>query len=197
MKKYFSKIFENTTNKKKIENLVFFIIILIITLIILNYIWNGKSDKKSDDNNISKESVLATSNKENIDSKEELIKDIEQILNTIKGVGKVNVLINYYESSSIIPLYDETTTTNSSEEGDGAGGTRNVTEVQSQKDVVFSESSGKKEPVIQKKQTPVIQGAIVTAQGAGNSNVKNNIINAIAAITGLTIDKIQVFEMGG
>lgn len=42
---------------------------------------------------------------------------------------------------------------------------------------------------------PSIQGAIVTAQGAKNANIKSDIINAITAITGLTVDKVQVFEM--
>ena len=42
---------------------------------------------------------------------------------------------------------------------------------------------------------PTIQGAIVTAEGAGNATVKTNIINAVGAVTGLSIDKIQVFEL--
>ena len=42
---------------------------------------------------------------------------------------------------------------------------------------------------------PTIQGAIVTAEGANNAEVKTNIINAVGAVTGLTIDKIQVFEL--
>ncbi len=41
---------------------------------------------------------------------------------------------------------------------------------------------------------PTIQGAIITAEGAKDANVKTNIINAVGAVTGLSIDKIQVFE---
>ena len=109
--------------------------------------------------------------------------------------GKVNVLINYSESSSLVPLYDESTTTSSTAEGDSSGGNRNITETEVKKDIVFSESSGKKEPVTQKTVMPTIQGAIITAQGANDATVKTNIINAIGAVTGLSIDKIQVFEM--
>ena len=43
---------------------------------------------------------------------------------------------------------------------------------------------------------PVIEGAIVTAQGAGNANVKTSIVSAVEAVTGLAVHKIQVFEMG-
>ena len=43
---------------------------------------------------------------------------------------------------------------------------------------------------------PKIEGAIITAKGANNINVKNNIISAVEAATGLAVHKIQVFEMG-
>ena len=94
----------------------------------------------------------------------------------------------------MVPLYNESTTTSSTEEGDSGGGTRNVTETESKKDVVFSENSGQKQPVTEKTVMPTIQGAIITAEGAKDANVKTNIINAVGAVTGLSIDKIQVFE---
>ena len=186
---------EENKSKKKIENIVFLIIISIITIIIINTIW------KDDDYKTKEIETTNTPNKtlaydENISSKEELEKKLETILATIKNVGEVNVLINYSESSTLVPLYDETTTTSSTDEGDSSGGTRNVTETEVQKDVVFSESSGTKEPVTQKIIKPTIQGAIVTAEGANDATVKANIINAIGAVTGLSIDKIQVFELG-
>ena len=132
---------------------------------------------------------------QNNETKTELEGKLEKILGTIKNVGKVNVLINYAESSSLVPLYNESTTTSSTEEGDSSGGTRNVTETETKKDIVFSESSGSKEPITQKKIMPTIQGAIITAEGAKDVNVKTDIINAVCAVTGLSIDKVQVFEI--
>ena len=184
------------SNKKKIENMVFLIVVLVITLMAMNYIWNGKKEEKNDeDENSSYDKVLASTENKTTNSKEEFVKNIEDILSTIKDVGDVKVLLNYSETSSLVPLYDESTTTSSTEEQDTSGGTRNVTETQSQKDVVFSESSGSKEPITQKTLMPVIQGAIITAKGAGNAVVKTDIINAMQALTGLSADKIQVFEM--
>lgn len=185
---------EENKSKKKIENLIFLILVLIITLIAINTIWNGenKQTDKSEETN-STDKVLAY--EENSSSKDQLEQKLENILSTIKNVGQVKVLINYAETSSSIPLYDETTTTSSTEEGDSSGGTRNVTETEVQKDVVFSESSGTKEPVTQKTVMPVVQGAIITAEGASDATVRTNIINAVGAVTGLSIDKVQVFEM--
>ena len=183
-------------NKKQIENIIVLIVICIITLIIINKIWKGdvQSKKEERSTNTLQNGILASENQENA-TQTELETKLEKILSTIKNVGKVNVLINYSESSSLVPLYNESTTTSSTEEGDSGGGTRNVTETESKKDVVFSESSGQKQPVTEKKVMPTIQGAIITAEGASDANVRTNIVNGVCAITGLSIDKIQVFEM--
>lgn len=183
-----------TQSKKKIENLIFLIIVLVITLIVINSIWKENDDEKEEKSqNTSTFNKVLVSDDEQI-PKEDLEKKLENILETIKNVGKVEVFINYSESSSIVALYDETTTTSSTEEGDSSGGSRNVTETEVQKDVVFSEKSGSKEPVTQKNIMPVIQGAIITAEGASDATVKTNIINAVSSVTGLSIDKVQVFE---
>lgn len=196
LKKVISKDNEQN-NKKKIENIVFLIIILIITLIAMNTIWKGdnKANKDEKENSISDKILAINENKTTSNTNDELENKLESILSTIKGVGAVKVFINYSESSSMIPLYDETTTTSSTEEGDSSGGTRNVTSTETQKDVVFSEKSGIKEPVTQKTTMPIIQGAIVTAEGADDATVKTKIVNAVGAVTGLTVDKVQVFQM--
>lgn len=195
LRKLTSKEGENQ-NKKKIENLVFLIIILIVTIIIINAIWKKDeiSNNTTKDTNSLSGKILADNSKDEVSNQTELETKLENILSTIKNVGKVNVLINYSESSSLVPLYNESTTTSSTEEGDSGGGTRNVTETESKKDIVFSESSGQKQPVTEKTVMPTIQGAIITAEGAKDANVKTNIINAVGAVTGLSIDKIQVFE---
>ena len=187
---------ENNNSKKKIENIVFLIIILVVTLIIINTIWrdDGGNKETNQNTNTSSKEILADENQNN-ETKTELEGKLEKILGTIKNVGKVNVLINYAESSSLVPLYNESTTTSSTEEGDSSGGTRNVTETETKKDIVFSESSGSKEPITQKKIMPTIQGAIITAEGAKDVNVKTDIINAVCAVTGLSIDTVQVFEI--
>ena len=182
-------------NKKKIENTVFLIIVLIITIIIINTILgknDNTSEEKNEENNTYK--TLAQVNK-NESSTDDLKKGLESILSTIKGVGEVNVFINYSESSSTEAMYDETTTTSTTEETDSSGGIRNVISTETQREVIYSEENGDKKPVTEKVIMPTIQGAIITARGASNASVKSNIVSAVQAATGLTIDKIQVFEM--
>ncbi len=197
MENFFKKIGEKNSkseSKKKIENLCFFIGILIITLILMKSIWKGNTEKsKLDEKENYTDEVLAIDN--NNQKNNEIEDKLEDILSSIKNVGKVNVFINYSESTSCIPLYDESTTTSTTTEGDSSGGTRNTVETENQKEVVFTEKSGVKDPVIQKTLMPVIEGAIITAEGASNASVKTDIISAVQAVTGLSIDRIQVFEM--
>lgn len=194
-KEKIKEIGKEKNNKKKIENIIFLIIVLIITIIIINTIL-GKSDNASEEKNEEDNTykTLAQINK-NESSTDDLQKGLENILSTIKGVGEVSVFINYAESSSTEAMYDETTTTSTTEETDSSGGIRNVISTETQKEVIYSEENGDKKPVTERVVMPTIQGAIITARGASNATVKSNIVSAVQAATGLTIDKIQVFEM--
>ena len=194
----------NKNNKKKIENLVFFVIVLIITIVVINIIWNG--DKKSSDEDIentslrskqlAKQDINANNTIEtSSESTNELELKLEEILSKIQGVGEVNVFINYSESSEIIPMYNENTKTSNTQETDTSGGTRTIEESDSQKEIIYEENDGEKTPITQKVVEPKIEGAIITAQGAGNADVKSSIIQAVEAVTGLATHKIQVFEM--
>lgn len=183
-------------NKKKIENLVVFIIILIITIIIINTIWKEDDNKQEKVHQNSTSKQLAESDNytyaENNSSLEERL---ESILKSIDGVGNVNVFINYSETSSVIAMYNENTKQSSTEETDTSGGVRTIQETDTQKEVVYNEENGGKQPVTQKIINPKIEGAIITAQGASNTNIKTSIISAVEAVTGLATHKIQVFEM--
>ena len=190
----------NKNNKKKIENLVFFVVILIVTIVIINIIWNGdknSSNEKELQNNTSKQ--LANSNTSSLETSSntsnQLEIKLEEILAKIQGVGEVNVFINYSESSEIVPMYNESTQTSNTEETDTSGGTRTIEETDSQKEIIYEESDGEKTVITQKVVEPQIEGAIITAKGAGNAEVKTSIIQAVEAVTGLPTHKIQVFEM--
>lgn len=190
----------NKNNKKKIENLVFFVVILIVTIVIINIIWNGDKDNSKDkgvQNDTSKQ--LASSNTSSLevasDSTNELEIKLEEILSKIQGVGEVKVFINYSESSEIIPMYNENTKTSNTQETDTSGGTRTIEESDSQKEIIYEENDGEKTVITQKVIEPQIEGAIITAKGAGSAEVKTSIIQAVEAVTGLATHKIQVFEM--
>ena len=190
-------------DKKKIENLVFFVVLLIITIVIINFIWNGneEANNKETMNDTSKQ--LASSkdvaekniNSNNLDDTENLENKLKNILSKIQGVGEVEVCLNYSETSEVVAMYNENSITSTTEETDDTGGSRKIEETDIKKDVIFEENDGNKTPITAKVIKPKIEGAIITAQGVNNAEIKNNIIQAVEAVTGLATHKIQVFEM--
>ena len=190
---------EEGNNKKKIENLVFFVVVLIITIVIINVIWNDKNTSK-DTKEVDNNKKLATVNQvqtqtEQVSQEQTLSQKLESILSKIQGVGDVNVFINYSESSEVVAMYNENSKSSTTEETDTSGGVRKIQETDSQKDVIFQENDGVKTPMTKKVVEPKIEGAIITAKGASNIDVKTNIIQAVEVATGLATHKIQVFEM--
>ena len=190
---------EEGKNKKKIENLVFFVVVLIITIVVINVIWNDKNTSK-DTKEVDNNKKLATVNQvqtqtEQVSQEQTLSQKLESILSKIQGVGDVNVFINYSESSEVVAMYNENSKSSTTEETDTSGGVRKIQETDSQKDVIFQENDGVKTPMTKKVVEPKIEGAIITAKGANNIDVKTNIIQAVEAATGLATHKIQVFEM--
>lgn len=192
---------EQVEGKKKIENLVVFIIILIITIVAINFIWNDNKNQasKSEENNakstykqLAKDTETASdeSNEET-----ELEQKLENILSKIDGVGEVNVLITYSQSSELVAMYNETAKTSTTKESDAEGGERNIEESDVTKEVIYQDENGVSVPVTQTVIQPKIEGAIITAVGASDATVKTNIIQAVEAVTGVATHKIQVFEM--
>lgn len=189
---------QSGNDKRKIENLVFFVVILIITVVAINLIWNGKKDTKQQGINESSKKLATNennnTNNETINSNN-LEEKLKNILSKIQGVGNVEVCLNYSESSEIVAMYNENSKVSTTEESDTSGGNRKIQETDTQKDIIYQEENGKKTPITQKTIQPKIEGAIITAKGVNNATIKNNVIQAVEAVTGLATHKIQVFEM--
>ncbi|MBR0351273.1 MAG: hypothetical protein IJH76_05620, partial [Clostridia bacterium] len=112
------------TDKKKIESLVFFIVVLIITIIAINLIWkDDKKDKTNDSEGdyTKKLATIETNAEPSTDedtNKDNLEKKLKNILEKIQGVGKVEVFINYSESSEVVAMFNENSKSSLTEETD-------------------------------------------------------------------------------
>ena len=192
-KEFFKKNGEENDKKKNIENIIVFIIILIITVLIINVMWSSddnKSKNKSEDTTkVLAQTTTANEEQDNLENR------LENILESINGVGKAKVLIKYSESSSVVAMYNETTSESTTKENDGDGGSKDVKETENKKEIVYTDEDGENKPITEKIVMPVIEGAIITAQGAKDAGVKSSIVSAVEAVTGLAVHKIQVFEM--
>lgn len=202
-KNFFAKK-EGESSKKRLENIVVFIVILVITLIVINFIWNGDKKVESNDKQTTDANKKLAQTNQNLSNEEvsdsnenDMVMNLEEILSNINGVGKVKVMITYAETSKTIPVYNEESSQEDTEETDSQGGTRKVTQTDTKKEVIYEENDNGKSLITQSIVSPTIEGAIITAEGANDPTVKTNIIQAVGAVTGLATHKIQVFQMAG
>lgn len=179
-------------NKKNIENLVVFLILLIITVIAINMIW-GKKEEQEEEQSSYKVIASKTENSNIIEEDEyDLQVELEDILSKMDGIGKVDVLITYSQTSTVIPMYSQTESSTMTEETDSGGGSRKQESSNLNKEIV---TDGDNNAITQTVMFPKVEGAIVIAEGGGNVTIKSNIIQAVSAVTGLATFKVQVFEM--
>lgn len=181
-------------SKKNIENAVIFIIILVVTIIIINTVW--KEDKVIDEDAVKSNDIkLVNTEIEEITTSGSIEKDIKQILSKIKGVGKVDVLITYSETSQTIGMYNEKYKESTTEEEDTNGGMRTIGEYNTEKEIIYKEENGNRVPITEKIIMPKMEGALIVAEGGDNAEIKTSIMRAVEALTGLPAHKIQVLEM--
>ena len=117
---------------------------------------------------------------------------LEEILQTISGVGKVEVFITYKDYGKMVVEKDEAVSEEMIQEADSSGGTRTTTTVQNERQTVYGMGE---EPYIIQEISPTVEGVLVVAQGAGNISVKKQIRETIEALFGLDAHKISIMKM--
>lgn len=112
---------------------------------------------------------------------------LAQILSMIDGAGQVQVMLTYKSSEKLIFQTDTTQSVNQKD-------TDQTTDTKTQT-VLVSSGSSQQQAVVQQTIYPACQGAVVVCQGAGNPQVKLDVVNAVSSLTGLGSDKITVVKM--
>ncbi len=180
------KIIEKFTSKRTIENLIIFLILLIIMFIAINSLTKPVEEVNSYVD-------LSTIENKKI-SKETLEEKLEKILSMIKGAGEVHVMISYVNEIEKIPMTDTKITTTVISEKDSNGGERKTEETSTEESIIYEENSNLKNPVIKQNILPEVIGVIVVAEGAYDTNVKENLIKAVEATVDVPSHRIQVFS---
>ena len=181
--------------KKLIENTVIIAIIGIIILIASSTFLGG-TKKSNTPAGSSTAAAVNTSTAIARTSEEERLEDrVKEILEQISGAGKVDIMITFSAESEKVPAYDTKKSESKTSEKDSSGGTRDITQSDTDSSVVFEDSgSGTKSPVILKNLLPEIKGVVVVADGAAKAEVKENITKAVQVLMDIPIHKIQVIE---
>lgn len=113
----------------------------------------------------------------------ELEEELSEIIGKIKGAGRVSVMVMLSDSGNTYYATDEKSDSKTDSESQ-------------EKTHVFSDEGNKKQALVVKKTEPHISGVLICADGAGNIEVRKNIISAVTALTGVKSHRIEVLERG-
>lgn len=118
------------------------------------------------------------------------------LLSSIQGVGKVEVLIQYYSSEELIVEKDAPVIRSNTVEKDSAGGSRTISSYEAGDSTIIAGNDGKGTPFVVKTLTPRVEGVVVVAQGAEHPAVQTAIRESVCALYGVDADRVSVMAMG-
>lgn len=124
-----------------------------------------------------------------------LERQLEEVLSSVEGVGKVKTMITFACSQEYILEKESLVNRSNTVEKDSQGGNRTVTQYQAEDTTVYSSTSGENIPYVTKTVSPRVEGVLVVAQGAGNGTVNRNITEVVQALFGLEVHKVKVVPM--
>lgn len=108
-----------------------------------------------------------------------LSQQLEQILSSIQGVGKVRVLLTVSAGETIVYQTDS-----------DSGSTQVRKET-----VIITDSDRNQQALIQQVLPESYRGAIIVCQGGDSAAVKLAVVEAVSRATGLGADQISVLKM--
>lgn len=118
---------------------------------------------------------------------EETEEKMQEILSQISGVGRLSLMLTLDATGEQALAQDSELSFSGSEEAPEEYQRRSET-------VVLSKSGGEDSAVVTGSTYPVYRGALVVCEGGENAEVKLAVTQAVAALTGLSTDRITVVK---
>lgn len=188
------KIKEKLLKKDKL-----LIMLLVGLIIFVFFLPVGSSKKDSNDGEVSESISDIKSLDDKIISQEEyreqLEKQLSDILENAYGVGKVKVMITLSSTSESVVKENKALSNSDMTEEDGGGGTRNTKTSESESTTVFAQAENGQTPYVVKENMPAVAGVLVIAKGGEDAVVAQNISDAVKALFGIEAHKIKVMKM--
>ncbi len=122
----------------------------------------------------------------------EMEQKVASALLGMDGVGRVQVALTLKNDGQTVYQTDAQTK-RQQEQSDGQ--TSRETTEQNDKTLVVSEGSGVQQPAVVRQELPQFLGAVIVCDGANDSAVVLKVSQAVAALTGLSSDRITVVKM--
>ena len=120
---------------------------------------------------------------------------LTEALREVAGVGEVRVMITLKSSRELVVDREEVISHSSTKESDSQGGSRVISQMESDENVIYSSEGTSTEPYVIKTLQPEIEGVLVVAEGAGNGTVTRTITAIVQALFDVEPHKVSVVRM--
>ena len=178
---------------KKTTNILTIALVIAFVLIALNVFYPDMFKEKEKVKSTLSQEVETINTKDEYEETQK--EELKNILESMSGVGKVQVMINFKSGESKVLAYDSSKQIVSTEERDTEGGTRVSNQTNDGSTVVMTNEGGDNEPFIVETYKPKIEGIIILAEGASDSKIKYDIQKAVSSLYGLSAEKVNVYPM--
>lgn len=113
---------------------------------------------------------------------------LKDILSSVEGAGKVEVVINYESTPELVPALTGDVKTEDRRDGEN---TSNSTSERKELATV----GGGSQAVIIKENQPNVRGVVIVAEGAGNIGVRMSLLSAVRTLLNIPSEKIEILKM--
>lgn len=128
--------------------------------------------------------------------KEQMEKQLEEVLKSIDGIDKVNVMITLKTSEEEVVLRETKNTQENTIEEDSQGGTREIESISTEEDVCYGEQGGESSgPYVTYTIAPRVEGVLIVVGGNKASSLRTQIVKAVQALFDVESHKVVVIKM--
>ena len=167
------------------------ILILILAGVLLLVIAVPTNETKTQVTEIQQEKQVSLQ----LSKREELEQKLQQVLQSVSGVGKAEVMISLKSDGQKIVEKDLQISERKEDSGESGADSSSEQRDSSESTVYQKDSNGTEIPYVTETIEPEITGVLVVAQGAGNAVTVNEITEAVMALFGVEAHKIKVMKM--
>lgn len=124
-------------------------------------------------------------------------RDLEEKLSLIRGAGEVRVLLTLEAGPTIDVVKNTTIDQSTTTERAADDSTRQTQSSQTRSDHVFSRDGSSERPVIARTSRPEIAGVLIVAEGAHDTRVRAQLMDAAMVALRLPANRIEVVPADG
>lgn len=197
LKNFIQNYFQKGTENKKRNYVLAIALIAILFILIGNLLSpknelegeiNQETDAKVQEDDIEEVSLIKNVNE--IEASYE--KDLQAMLNQIKGVSEVEVMVNVDSTNVNVYEKDLILGTQKTDETDRNGGMRKVEDETKETKLVYVRQGDQEVPVLVQTKKPEVRGVFIIAKGVENATVKKWVVESVSKVLDVPTYRISV-----